>query len=70
MYYYFLSRLATDMSDDDYRVLTGALSTCVPTDSDQGWEEATEAGVTHLLRTTLSKNNKETGELLGVTTTW
>ena len=47
------------MSDSDYNVLTAALSPRVTTETDQGWEESTDAAVTHLLRTTLSKSQKE-----------
>ena len=47
------------MSDDDYQVLSASLSPHVTMATDQGWEESTDAAVTHLLRTTLSKSQKE-----------
>ncbi len=49
------------MSDVDYNVLMAALSPCVTMETEQGWEESTDAAVTHLLRTTLSKSAREVG---------
>ena len=56
-----LNRLATGMNDTDYSVLTAALSPNVTMNTEQGWEESTDAAITHLLRTTLSKNAREAG---------
>lgn len=47
------------MSDEDYQVLCASLSPHVTMATEQGWEECTDAAVTHLLRTTLSKSQKE-----------
>ena len=41
------------------RLLRGCLSPYVGSESDVGWEERVEAGMTHLLRTHLARNAKE-----------
>eukprot|EP00750_Incisomonas_marina_P016724 INCI19307.2.p1 GENE.INCI19307.2~~INCI19307.2.p1 ORF type:complete len:893 (-),score=149.59 INCI19307.2:80-2758(-) len=57
-----LMRHRYSLDDDNFQTLQCALSTHIG-DSDtggQGWEERTDAAVTHLLRTTLAKTVKDT----------
>ncbi|KAJ7390596.1 Protein PTHB1 [Desmophyllum pertusum] len=55
----FLIKLWTNMTDKDFEVLQTALSPEVSESEDQGWEEITDAGITHLLRTSLAKSAKD-----------
>ncbi|XP_068751344.1 protein PTHB1-like isoform X1 [Montipora capricornis] len=55
----FLIKLWTNMSDKDFEVLQSALSPEVSESEDQGWEEITDAAITHLLRTCLAKSAKD-----------
>jgi len=48
-----------DMRKDDIKVLRHYLSPIVVDSPTQGWEESTDAAMTHLLRTSLAKNAKE-----------
>jgi Bardet-Biedl syndrome 9 protein len=54
-----LIRCRFSLDDESFDVLRGYLSPVVNDLQDQGWEECTEAAMTHLLRTSLSKNAKE-----------
>ncbi|KAK3251108.1 hypothetical protein CYMTET_39543 [Cymbomonas tetramitiformis] len=44
---------------ENFELLRGYLSPVVEDSIDQGWEEVTEAAMTHLLRTALAKSSKE-----------
>ncbi|KAM7442291.1 Protein PTHB1 [Porites harrisoni] len=55
----FLIKLWTNMSDKDFEVLQTALSPEVSESEEQGWEEITDAAITHLLRTCLAKSAKD-----------
>ncbi|PFX24103.1 protein PTHB1-like [Stylophora pistillata] len=55
----FLIKLWTNMSDKDFEVLQTALSPEVSESQEQGWEEITDAAITHLLRTCLAKSAKD-----------
>ena len=57
-----LFRLRFGLSPFDVELLTSHLSPVVDETLDQGWEERTDAAVTHLLRNTLNKDggSKET----------
>ena len=46
------------MSDESYDILRMHLSPHVDDESEHGWEEITNAGMTHLLKTCLSKGGK------------
>ncbi|XP_070570389.1 protein PTHB1-like isoform X2 [Ptychodera flava] len=54
-----LISLAHGLSAKECRVLESALSPNVTVDGQQGWEEATDTAVTHLLRTCLAKTTKD-----------
>jgi len=54
-----LIRCRFSLDDESFDVLRSYLSPVVNDLQDQGWEECTEAAMTHLLRTSLSKNAKE-----------
>ncbi|KAK7112873.1 protein PTHB1-like isoform X2 [Littorina saxatilis] len=55
----FLIRLWTDMTDEEFKVLENAVSPVVSESAEQGWQEMTDAAVTHLLRTVLAKSAKD-----------
>ncbi|XP_033097653.1 protein PTHB1-like [Anneissia japonica] len=54
-----LMKLLYKLSDSEMDVLQSALSHHVPVDSEQGWEEVTDAALTNLLRTCLAKTAKD-----------
>jgi Bardet-Biedl syndrome 9 protein len=54
-----LMRYRFALDAEAYRVLRSYLSPLVNDSVEQGWEECTEAAMTHLLRTTLSKSSKD-----------
>jgi len=54
-----LIKLWTNMTDKDFEVLQTALSPEVSESEEQGWEEITDAAITHLLRTCLAKSAKD-----------
>lgn len=54
-----LIRLWTDMTEEEFKVQENAVSPVVSDSADQGWEEMTDAAVTHLLRTVLAKSVKD-----------
>ncbi|XP_067018157.1 protein PTHB1-like [Acropora muricata] len=54
-----LIKLWTNMSDKDFEILQTVLSPEVSESEDQGWEEITDAAITHLLRTCLAKSAKD-----------
>lgn len=54
-----LLRLRFALSDADVACLEAHFSPIVDDLADQGWEERTDASVTHLLRTGLNKSGKE-----------
>ncbi|XP_063611687.1 protein PTHB1-like [Penaeus indicus] len=54
-----LVRLSVGMSDQHFALLSAAISPIVHTSMDQGWEEATDASVTFLLRTVLGKGSRD-----------
>lgn len=58
----FLIRLwyPDDMTDEEFDTLNTVLSPTVSISEHQGWEESVDAAITHLLRTVLSKNAKDT----------
>jgi len=49
------------MDDKETAVLRSHLSPVVHDNDEHGWEEVVDAGITHLLRTTLAKNARESG---------
>nr|KAG5713637.1 hypothetical protein BaRGS_024685 [Batillaria attramentaria] len=55
----FLIRLWTDMTDDEFKVLENSISPVISDSTEQGWQEMTDAAVTHLLRTVLAKSAKD-----------
>lgn len=55
-----LMRYRFNLDDDNYGVLFAHLSPTVDDNTEQGWEECTDAAMTHLLRTTLAKSAKDT----------
>lgn len=60
-----LLRLSVHMNDEEYGALKASLSPTVITDSEQGWEEQTDAAITHLLRTSLAKSAKDQSASIG-----
>lgn len=54
-----LIRLKHDLNKESYDVLSQHLSPIVNDNSEQGWEELTEAAMSHLLRTVLAKSAKD-----------
>ncbi|KAG2488148.1 hypothetical protein HYH03_013291 [Edaphochlamys debaryana] len=54
-----LVRWRFGLSDPEFMVLKGCIPAEIHDGSDVGWEETTEAAMTHLLRTSLAKNAKE-----------
>lgn len=60
-----LMRYRFGLDDDNYTVLEGHLSPIIDDlqSGDQGWEERTDAAMTHLLRTCLAKNAKESASV-------
>ncbi|XP_031552881.1 protein PTHB1-like [Actinia tenebrosa] len=61
----FLIKLWTNMSDKEFEVLETVMSPIVSQTEDQGWEEMTDAAISHLLRTCLSKSAKD--QAVGIT---
>ncbi|XP_005112298.1 protein PTHB1 [Aplysia californica] len=55
----FLLKLWVDMSEEESRVLETTLSPVVNASEEQGWEEAVDAAITHLLRTVMAKSAKD-----------
>ena len=55
-----LVRFRFGLDERNIEVLMNCLSNCV-VNYQTGWEEATNAGITYLLRTKLAKNSKESG---------
>lgn len=55
-----LMRYRFNLDDNDFDVLRAHLSATVDDNSEQGWEECTDAAMTHLLRTSLAKSAKDT----------
>ena len=47
------------MTNDEYDVLRMHMSPHIDDDSEHGWEEITNAGMTHLLKTCLSKGGAQ-----------
>jgi len=60
-----LMRYRFGLDDANYAVLEGHLSPIIDDlqSGDQGWEERTDAAMTHLLRTCLAKNAKESASV-------
>ena len=58
-----LMRYRFAFDEESYRVLRGYLTPQVNDSTEQGWEECTEAAMTHLLRTTLSKSSKDAASI-------
>ncbi|EDV26341.1 uncharacterized protein TRIADDRAFT_22294 [Trichoplax adhaerens] len=54
-----LLRLNMNLNDSEFRILEATLSPIVIDLRDQGWEELTDAAITHLLRTCLAKSAKD-----------
>ncbi|XP_042887369.1 protein PTHB1-like, partial [Penaeus japonicus] len=54
-----LVRLSVSMSDQHFALLSATISPIVHTSMDQGWEEATDASVTFLLKTVLGKGSRD-----------
>jgi Bardet-Biedl syndrome 9 protein len=54
-----LIRYRFGLDDESFEVLRAHLSPDVEDNQDQGWEELTDAGMTHLLRTVLAKSNRD-----------
>jgi hypothetical protein len=55
-----LLRLSAQLGEEDYAILTATLSPVVEnSDTEQGWEEIVDVAVTHVLKTTLAKANRE-----------
>lgn len=50
-----------EMDEMETAVLRSILSPIIVDNDELGWEEIVDAGITHLLRTTLAKNARETG---------
>lgn len=55
-----LMRFRFGLDDNNFEVLQAHLSPVVQDTQEQGWEEMTDSAMTHLLRTTLAKSQKET----------
>lgn len=54
-----LVRLQTKMADQEFSLLTAAVSPIVHSSMDQGWEETTDASVTFLLKTVLGRGSRD-----------
>ncbi|XP_006823784.2 protein PTHB1-like [Saccoglossus kowalevskii] len=54
-----LIKLTYSLNRKESKILTSALSEDVTVDEEQGWEESTDAAITHLLRTCLAKTAKD-----------
>jgi len=55
----FLIRFKYGLDEENFTVLNHYLSSTVTDSLDQGWEEVTDAAMTHLLRTVLAKNARD-----------
>ena len=53
------------MNAEEAELIAAYLSPVVDETPDQGWEERTDAAVTHLLRTALSKDGSKEGRSFG-----
>jgi Bardet-Biedl syndrome 9 protein len=53
-----LLKIRFKMSEDEYEALKMHLSPFVDDESEHGWEEITNASMTHLLKTSLAKGGK------------
>jgi len=54
-----LIRLWNGMNEKQFDILASCLSPVVSDADDQGWEETTDAAITHLLKTCLAKSSKD-----------
>eukprot|EP00357_Protocruzia_adherens_P011183 CAMPEP_0115013974 /NCGR_PEP_ID=MMETSP0216-20121206/25762_1 /TAXON_ID=223996 /ORGANISM="Protocruzia adherens, Strain Boccale" /LENGTH=822 /DNA_ID=CAMNT_0002383545 /DNA_START=48 /DNA_END=2516 /DNA_ORIENTATION=+ len=54
-----LLELRVSLTDEGAEILRNCLSPVIDDDSETGWEEITDASMTHLLRTCLAKNQRE-----------
>ncbi|XP_025097943.1 protein PTHB1-like isoform X2 [Pomacea canaliculata] len=54
-----LIRLWLNLSNEEFAVLETTISPVVSDSAEQGWQEMTDAAVTHLLRTVLAKSAKD-----------
>ncbi|XP_050720589.1 protein PTHB1-like isoform X2 [Eriocheir sinensis] len=61
-----LTRLATEMSDQEFALLSAAISPVVHLSMEQGWEETTDAAVTFLLRSVLMRGSLSGSDSSGV----
>jgi len=59
----FLIKYRFQLKKEDFAVLQHYLSPVVVDSPTQGWEECVDAAMTHLLRTSLAKNARESGSL-------
>merc|ERR1712060_640354 len=64
-----LLRLRFALDEDDSAILAAHLSPLLDETPEQGWEERTIAALTHLLRTGLAKNAKESSAAAAQTLT-
>ncbi|XP_023709246.1 protein PTHB1 isoform X3 [Cryptotermes secundus] len=58
-----MMRLMNTVSEEDYSDLQAALPSTVYDAEEQGWEEVTDAALSHLLRTSLAKGSKTSQHL-------
>ncbi|ESO84549.1 hypothetical protein LOTGIDRAFT_222053 [Lottia gigantea] len=56
----YLIKLWLDLSEEEFNILTAAITPRVNDNDQHGWEEMVDAAVTHLLRTVLAKTAKDT----------
>lgn len=54
-----LIRFKYGLDEENFAVLTSYLSPIVADNLEQGWEECTDSAMTHLLRTVLAKNSRD-----------
>ncbi|XP_063884729.1 protein PTHB1-like isoform X2 [Scylla paramamosain] len=57
-----MTRLATGMSDQEFALLSAAVSPVVHLSMEQGWEETTDAAITFLLRSVLNRGSLVGGD--------
>jgi len=53
-----LLKIRFKMTEEEYEILRTYMSPHVDDESEHGWEEVTNAGMTHLLKTCLAKGGK------------
>lgn len=53
-----LMKLRFELDRENFDILCAHLSGECPTSAEQGWEERTDAAMTHLLRTSLAKTSR------------